>query len=117
MERGSSKHSPRVDDQMAGEVSGTVTGLAGGRAEEWKMAEPSGEDQPSVDRIPDQDDPNDFSRFGRYVGRVLPGDRDAVLASAQNLEAPDDILERIRQLPPGRTFQNLKEVWDAATAQ
>ena len=116
MERGSSKHSPRVDDQMAGEVSGTVTGLAGGRAQEWKMAEPAGEDQPSVDRIPDEDE-NDFSRFGRYVGRVLPGDRDAVLASAEDLDAPDDILDRIRQLPPGRTFQNLKEVWDTATGQ
>jgi hypothetical protein len=101
---------------MAGEVSGTVNGLAGGRAEEWKMAEPSGEDQPSVDRIPDEDDPNDFSRFGRYIGRVLPGERDAVEKSARDLEAPDDVLDRIRRLPPGQTFQNLKEVWEASAA-
>ena len=35
MERGSSKHSPRVDEQMSQEVLGTVQGIAGGRAEEW----------------------------------------------------------------------------------
>jgi hypothetical protein len=39
MERGSSKHSPRVDEEMKQEVLGTVQGIAGGRAEEWKMAE------------------------------------------------------------------------------
>ena len=75
MDRGSSKHSPRVDDQMAQEVRGTVQGTAGARAEEWKMAEPSGEDQPQVSVVPDQEygrgEPNgvgspqgeEFSRF------------------------------------------------------
>jgi hypothetical protein len=115
MDRGSSKHSPRVDEQMAEEVSGTVHGIAGGRAEEWKMAEPSGEDQPQANLVPDEDDPDDFSYFGRYIGRVLPGDRDAIEKSARELAAPDDVLDRIRRLPPGRTFENLKEVWTAST--
>ena len=115
MDRGSSKHSPRVDDQMAEEVRGTVQGTVGGRAEEWKMAEPSGEDQPQATLAPEED-PNGFSRFGRYIGRVLPGDRDAVARSARDLEAPDDVLARLDRLPPDEVFQNVRDVWEASKA-
>src|SRR3954464_4418721 len=41
MERGSSRHIARVDEQMKQEVLGTVQGIAGALAEEWKMAEPA----------------------------------------------------------------------------
>jgi hypothetical protein len=110
MDRGSSKHSPRLDDQMAGEVRGTIQGTVGGRAEEWKMAEPSGEDQPGLG----ENEGDGFSRFGTYIGRVFPGDRDAIANSARELLAPDDVLARIDRLPPGTTFQNVKEVWKAS---
>jgi hypothetical protein len=126
MDRGSSKHSPRVDEQMSQEVRGTVQGTAGGRAEEWKMAEPSGEDQPQVSAVPDDEygrgEPNGvgspqgeaFSRFGTYIRRsVFPGDRDALVNSAQDLEAPDDVLEALRTLPPGTTYHNVADVWHA----
>ena len=33
---------------MKQEVLGTVQGVAGGWAEEWKVAEPAGEDQPDA---------------------------------------------------------------------
>jgi hypothetical protein len=124
MERGSSKHSPRVDEQMASEVQGTVRGIAGGRAEEWKMAEPSGEDQPQVSLVPEEEivrgevtgvgsqSGEAFSRFGSYIGMsALPGDREALLKSAGDLEAPDDIVELLNQLPPDTTYRNLAEVW------
>src|SRR4051812_27143030 len=52
MDRGSNKHSPRVDDEMAHEVRGNLQGVAGGRIEEWKTPEPSGEDQPEVSLVP-----------------------------------------------------------------
>ena len=113
MDRGSSKHSPRVDDQMADEVRGTLQGTVGGRAEEWKMAEPSGEDQPGLGE-PAGDE---FSRFGRYIGRVFPADRDAVAESARELNAPDDVLARVDRLPPGTTFQNVADVWRASSAE
>jgi hypothetical protein len=110
MDRGSSKHSPRLDEQMAGEVRGTVQGNVGGRAEEWHMAEPSGEDQPDVTLSPEGTD--DFSRFGSYLGRVFPADREALVASAREFEAPDDVMDRLSSLPPGRTYQNAAEVWE-----
>jgi hypothetical protein len=114
MERGSSKHSPRLDEQMADEVRGTVQGTTGARAEEWKMAEPSGEDQPSTSTV--QPDGNDFSRFGSYLGRVFPADREALLDSARGFEAPDDVLDRLSELPSGTTYENAAQVWEATQA-
>jgi hypothetical protein len=129
MDRGSSKHSPRVDDQMAGEVRGTLQGTAGARAEEWKMAEPSGEDQPQVSLVPGAEEVRGepagvgspqgeaFSRFGSYIGlSAFPGDRDAVLKSARDLEAPDDVIARIETLPADTTFRNVAQVWRASQA-
>jgi hypothetical protein len=126
MDRGSNKHSPRVDDQMAHEVQGIVQGRAGGRAEEWKTPEPSGEDQPEVTLVPEdyygRGEPNgvgnteaeQLSRFGTYIGlSALPGDRAALEKSARDLEAPDDVLDRLQKLPAGTTYQTVTEVWDA----
>ncbi len=129
MDRGSNKHSPRVDDQMAAEIRGTVQGTAGARAEEWKMAEPSGEDQPEVSLIPEggagrgqqngvgSAQGEALSRFGSFIGlSALPGDREALLKSAQDLKAPDDVLEALEQLPAGTTYRNVSEVWHALNA-
>jgi Protein of unknown function (DUF2795) len=126
MDRGSDKHSPRVDDQLANEVRGTVQGTAGGRVEEWKMAEPPGEDQPDATLVPDFDYGRDepagvgnpeserLSRFGRYIGRsALPGDRAALTKSARDLDAPDDVLEALNRLPEKTTYQTVTEVWRA----
>jgi|SRR4051812_23975300 hypothetical protein len=126
MERGSDKHSARVDDQLAGEVRGTVEGVAGGRAEEWKMAEPSGEDQPDTTIAPDggygRGEPNGvgnaeaerLSRFGSYIGlSALPGERDALIRSARDLAAPDDVMDALNRLPEGTTFHTVVEVWRA----
>src|SRR3954463_4521048 len=114
MERGSSKHSPRVDEQMRQEVLGTVQGVAGSRAEEWKMAEPAGEDQPDATRGVGAASANALSRFGRYIGMsAMPGDRDALRRSAETLEAPDDILADLDTLPEGVIFHTVTEIWAA----
>ena len=91
------------------------------------MAEPSGEDQPQVSLVPEGEvargEPNGvgspqgeaFSRFGSYIGlSALPGDKAALLKSAQDLEAPDDVVARIDTLPDGTTFQNVAEAWRAS---
>lgn len=45
MERGSSKHSPRQDDELEAELSGML-GSAGGHREEWNDPEPPADDDP-----------------------------------------------------------------------
>jgi len=126
MERGNAKHSPRVDDELAHEVDGIVKGTAGGRAEEFREAEPAGEDQPEASVVPGGDDRSGApqgmtteevelrSRFGRYINRsALPGDRDRLRADAEQNEAPDDVLAEIDRLPPGVRFQTVSEAWAA----
>ena len=114
MERGSSKHGPRLDEEMKREVLGTVQGVAGSRTEEWKMAEPAGEDQPDATRVIGADAANDLSRFGRYIGlSAMPGDRDALRRSAEVLEAPDDVLADLDSLPDDVIFHTVTEIWAA----
>ncbi|MFI6128805.1 DUF2795 domain-containing protein [Micromonospora sp. NPDC051141] len=128
MERGSSKHSPRVDDQMSSEVSGLVQGpgAGGARVDEFRQAEPSGEDQPEATTAPAGDlrtgspqgmsstDVEARSRLGRFIGMAaLPGDRDALVANARENEAPADIVAALEGLPDDTRYQTVSEVWAA----
>ena len=126
MERGNSKHGPRVDDQMSQEVGSTVGNTAGSRAEEWRDPEPAGEDQPAATRAPTNDtrsgaprgmtsvEVEERSRLGRYISlSALPGDRLALRSSAEENEAPDDILAALDQLPADTEFQTVSQVWAA----
>jgi hypothetical protein len=131
MERGSMKHSPRVDEQMSQEVQGTVQGSAGARAQEWKMAEPPGEDQLDASIVPaaagygrdvpdgvGNADAEAFSRFGTYISlSALPGDREALLRSARDLNAPDDVLARLEGLPASAVYTTVTQVWEAVQGQ
>jgi hypothetical protein len=57
MERGNSKHSPREDDMLAAELSGTL-GPGGSNREEWVDPEPPADDDapirtgPPVEELP-----------------------------------------------------------------
>ena len=114
MDRGSNKHSARVDDEMAHEVRGITQGVTGGRVEESREAEPSGDDQPEVSGILEEDETRDLSRFGRYIGlSALPGDRVKLRHSAETLLAPDDVLADIDSLPAGQEFATVVEIWQA----
>jgi hypothetical protein len=126
MERGSSKHGPRVDEEMSREVSGTVHGTAGSRVEEWRQPEPPGEDQPEPTTAPvgetrggtpqgmTPDDVEQRSRLARFIGlSALPGDRAALRRSAEDNEAPGDVLAELDRLPADSEFQNVAEVWAA----
>ena len=123
MERRSDKHSPLRDDQLKHETAGLVGGGKDTHAEEWKSQEPAGEDQPEVAAVPDtprhggvpvgmtDEDVEERAELSRYLGRVFPAGREALLAQAIGRHAPDRVVARIRQLPDGQGFRNLGEVW------
>ncbi|MCI4065343.1 DUF2795 domain-containing protein [Micromonospora sp. R77] len=128
MERGSSKHSPRVDEQMSQEVSGLVQGpgTGGSRVDEFRQPEPAGEDQPEATTAPagelrsgapqgmSSQDVEARSRLGRFITTTaLPGDRDALVANARENEAPADIVAALERLPEGTRYQTISEVWAA----
>jgi hypothetical protein len=114
MDRANSKHSRRLDDEMARETLGYTHGYGtGSRTAEWRAAEPAAEGQPEPALIPDIESADEeLSRFGRYIPRTaLPGDRDRLLVGARQLHAPDEVLAMIDQLAPGRTYATVVEAW------
>lgn len=122
MERGSDKHGFRMDDALAAEVDGLIRAGHDNRAD-WNSPEPSGEDQPDVDRVPDgtlaggvpegmtQDDVERRSELASYLDRSWPATVQEILASAEAHEAPEAVLRPLRALPAGRVFDNLQDLW------
>ena len=124
MERGSNLHSARMDDALKGETELLVRGSRGTHAEEWKSPEPSGEDQPDVDRVPDgtlaggvpagmsEEDVAGRSELATYLDRsAFPALGTVLVDNAVQHEAPDRVVQMLRRLPSGREFQNVGEVW------
>jgi hypothetical protein len=124
MERGSDKHSPRADDELAHEVQGMMKAGRSTHMEEWNDPEPSGEDQPDVDRDPEgtlqgavpdgmtADDVEMRSALAQVLGKsVYPATGTALVARARENDATDDVLQRLAQLPSDQTFQNVQDVW------
>src|SRR5262249_4301473 len=128
MDRGNSKHGPRLDDQMHREVEGLLHGRPGGsRVEGWHDPEPSGEDQPAAAEVPEPgvDLPGGAAegidvaqterraRFASYLARsVFPANAQKLRAAAWTAHAPDDVLALLDRLPDAE-YLNVSEVWQA----
>lgn len=122
MQRGSDKHSARMDDALEGEVSGLIRAGHDSRAD-WNSPEPSGEDQPDVDLVPNgtlaggvpdgmtEDDVQRRSELAQYLGRVWPATGEQVLLVATENDAPEAVLTTLRRLPPEQSFATLQELW------
>ena len=122
MERGSDKHSARMDDALGAEVSGLMRAGHDNRAD-WNSPEPSGEDQPDVDLVPDgtlaggvpdgmtEADVAARSELATYLGRLWPATREELVRVATDNHAPDAVMQRLHSLPLGQQFANLQEVW------
>lgn len=124
MER-NSKHGFRVDDAMSAETESLERGApVESRVEEWREAEPSGEDQPVADGILNGD-ARETAGIGhdeaelrselakRLRTSVFPADRQALEQVAREEQAPGPILDLLRRLPDGQTFENTADIWRA----
>jgi hypothetical protein len=122
MERGSDKHSARMDEALEAEVAGLIRSGHDSR-EDWNSPEPSGEDQPDVDLVPNgtlsggvpdgmtEQDVERRSELAGFLGRVWPATGAQLVEVAAGNDAPDSVLATLRGLPPGRVFDNLQDVW------
>ena len=126
MERGSNKHSARMDQALEAEVHGMMTANRETRGEQWNTAEPSGEDQPDVDLAPDgtlaggvpdgmtEADVEERAVIASYLGKeVWPAGSQALIAKAQEMRAPDAVIEQLERLPQSAVFDNVQSVWQA----
>jgi hypothetical protein len=126
MPRESDKHPPRVDDQLKHETSHLVDGPPTENHDQFRVQEGATEDErpldpghhPLLDEAPGMGLPEDAverrSRLARHIeGSVFPANREALLASAERTNAPDEVVVDLRQLPPDLTFDTLEAVWEA----
>ncbi len=123
MDRDSSKHGPRLDDELARETEALGRGAPiESRVEEEREKEGPGEDDRDVDART-----GPASRLGadevearRELSRHLrpgafPADRDRLVAEAEENHAPGPVVEALRGLPAGAEFHTAYEVWSGLT--
>src|SRR2546423_15206225 len=110
VERGSDKHGPGSDDELAYETEGMTRAARGTHAEEWAEPEPSAEDQPASSLDPagpdvggtppgmDADDVQGRSELGQALRRgAFPTDRGSPIVEAGPAHAPPAAID---QVPP-----------------
>ncbi|HJU02304.1 MAG TPA: DUF2795 domain-containing protein [Actinomycetes bacterium] len=121
MERGSDKHSPRVDEALDHETQSLQRGAPiESRVEEFREGEGPGDDQPTPEpRLSegrtgslDLDDAEARSEIARYLDpSAFPADREGLVANAESNNAPEAVRERLQALPAGRTYEAMPDVW------
>ena len=128
MERGSDKHSPRIDDGLAHDTRPLTQGAPmESRADEARQQEGAGDGEPTTDALLtgnlhgeesqeallDHDEAEARSRLAPHLRpSIWPADREALLACAQETNAPAEVLDQLRGLPDG-TYTHTEAVWEA----
>ena len=115
MERGSDKHAPEIDDQMKRESEGLERGRPQDpRVEEARVTEGPAEDERGGEPVSGRGEGPTRADLARFVQPyVFPADRDELLASAREMQAPPDVVDAYGRLPAGRVFGSVDEVWQA----
>jgi Protein of unknown function (DUF2795) len=113
-DRESSKHGPRLDEEMAHETEDLVHSGHATHTEEWRQPEPVDEvrqPRPVAGGPVDGPVPGDVearSELARALGRAtFPADRDTLLRRAGQADLPAALTEAIAALPAGGSYQNV----------
>lgn len=126
MERGSDKHTPRLDENLKADTRSLVQGSpVEARAAEEREQEGPGEGEPTPDarlvggRVQDdQQQPTDEELEARtelarhLLPSAFPADRATLLSMAAGNNAPGWITELLSGLPDG-TYPTTESIWEA----
>jgi hypothetical protein len=119
----STKHSPRVDDELEHEMQGMLRGERANRAEEWREVEPQAEGDPDIDRAPDgtliggtpvgmdADAVATRAELARWLDRAdFPATGPQLVEAARDHRAPDAVVAELAKLPSGETYERVGDV-------
>jgi hypothetical protein len=121
MQPESSKHGPRLDEEMEKEDQTILRSGQPAHTEEWRQTEPfdephletemPGEEEPAAPRGMTPADVERRSDIARWLPpHKFPADRDTLLPFLQHEGAPDDVVDAIASLPARRKFATIGEV-------
>ncbi len=119
----STKHSPRVDEQLEHELEGTLRANRSPRAEEWRDPEPVAEGDPDVDVAPAGTLTGGTpvgttpaavearAELARWLVRHdFPSTGAELVERARDHRAPDAIAAELERLPADETFERIGDV-------
>jgi hypothetical protein len=118
----STKHSPRVDDELEHEIQGMVRSGHATRAEEWRDPEPVAEGEPDIDADPsgtlvggtpvgmDAAAVNARNELARWLVRAdFPSSGPELVEAARDHRAPEAVVAELERLPSD-TFERIGDV-------
>ncbi|MGY1630100.1 DUF2795 domain-containing protein [Geodermatophilus sp. SYSU D01186] len=119
----STKHNPRLDEELEHEVQGMLKAERATRAEEWREAEPVAEGDPDLTADPtgtlvggtpvgmDADAVVRRAELARWLDRAdFPSEGPALVEAALDHRAPDAVVDELRRLPEGETYERIGDV-------
>ncbi len=119
----STKHSPRVDEELEHEMQGMLRADRSTRAEEWREVEPSPEGEPDIDADPagtlvggtpvgmTADAVVARAELARWLDRAdFPSSGADLAEAARNHRAPDAVVAELERLPADQTFERIGDV-------
>jgi hypothetical protein len=119
----STKHSPRVDEELEHEMQGMLKAERATRSEEWREVEPEAEGDPNIDANPagtlvggtpvgmDADAVVARAELARWLDRAdFPSTGPALVEAARDHRAPDAVVAELEKLPDGDTYERIGDV-------
>jgi hypothetical protein len=119
----STKHSPRVDEQLEHDIQGMLRSGHATRAEEWRESEPVAEGEPDIDAAPrgtlvggtpvgmDADAVEARAELARWLVRAdFPSTGPVLVEAARDHRAPDAVVAELERLPDGETYERIGDV-------
>jgi hypothetical protein len=119
----STKHNPRLDEELEHEIQGMIKGGRSTRSEEWRDVEPVAEGDPDIDSNPagtltggtpvgmDADAVTARAELARWLVRAdFPNNGPDLVEAALDHRAPDAVVDELRRLPEGETYERIGDV-------
>jgi hypothetical protein len=119
----STKHNPRLDEELEHEIQGMLKAERATRAHEWREVEPVAEGEPDLSADPEgtlvggvpvgmtQDAVVARAELARWLDRAdFPADGPALVEAALDHRATDAVVDELRRLPEGETFERIGDV-------
>jgi hypothetical protein len=119
----STKHSPRVDEELEHEIQGMLKGEHAPRSHEWREVEPIAEGDPDITADPagtlvggvpvgmTEDAVVARAELARWLTREpFPGTREDLVEMARDHRAPDAVVAELEKLPDGEVFERIGDV-------
>ena len=119
----STKHSPRVDEELEHEIQGMLKAEHATRAEEWREVEPIAEGDPDITADPagtlvggvpvgmTEDAVVARAELARWLDRAdFPATGPELVEAARDHRAPDAVAAELEKLPEGETYERIGDV-------